>query len=187
MNYEPKTIELGGRTLTLRSPAGADGGAMLDYFRTISGETEYMTSYPDEITYTERDEAELMEKRLASPDVVMIAVFDGARIIGVVTISAVGGTSKLRHRCVLGIALRQDASGRGLGRFLMQEAERFARTMRFSQIELGVFSDNARAIRLYETGGYTVYGRVPNAFRRKDGTYRDELLMIKALGAAAMG
>lgn len=181
MRYGPKQITIDGRALTLRSPGGADGAAMLDYFRTISGETEYMSSYLDEITYTAEDEAKLMEERLASPDVVMIAAFVGDRVEGAVTLAAVGPKSKMRHRTNLGIALRQEVCGMGLGRFLMEEAEHYAREMRFDQIELGVFSDNARALRLYKTMGYAVYGTIPRAFRLRDGSYRDEILMVKTL------
>ena len=183
MDYGPREIGIGGRLLRLRSPGGADGPAMLDYFRAVSGETEYMVSYPEEITYTEEDEAKLMEERRASPDVVMIAAFDGDRVVGVVSLLAVGNKSKTRHRANLGIALRQEVCGMGLGRLLMELAEEQARLMGFSQLELGVFADNARAIRLYDGLGYAVYGRIPCAFRRRDGTCRDEVLMVKTLDA----
>ena len=47
---------------------------------------------------------------------------------------------------------------------------------------VGEAEDGAALIRLYDELGYAVYGRVPCAYRRRDGTYRDEGLMVKALG-----
>ena len=64
--------------------------------------------------------------------------------------------------------------GCGLGRFLMQLAVEQAHALGFEQLELGVYSDNPRAIHLYD-------GVLPHAFKLKDGTYRDEILMVKTL------
>lgn len=46
---------------------------------------------------------------------------------------------------------------------------------------LTVRSDNARAIHLYEKVGFERYGIQPRAFKLKDGTYRDEIIMVKML------
>ena len=49
------------------------------------------------------------------------------------------------------------------------------------QVELGVFEDNPRARHLYEKLGFQEQGRTLRAFRLKDGTYRDEIQMVKFL------
>ena len=56
-----------------------------------------------------------------------------------------------------------------------------ARANGFEQLELGVYSDNSRAIHLYEKFGFERYGIQPRAFKLKDGTYRDEIIMVKML------
>ena len=185
MEYGPKPIELGGLRLTLRSPGGADAAAMIAYLKKACGETVFLLNYPDEVTYTEAEETALLERWRSAADQVMVGVFDGDRPVGTVSLSGVGPKSKLRHRAVLGITVLRELWGLGLGRLLMREAEVLARSMGFSQIELGVFSDNRRAIHLYETEGYTVYGRVPGAFHLRDGTVQDELLMAKDLSRPA--
>ena len=181
MRYGPKEITIHERTLTLRSPAPEDAAVMLAYLRTACGETDFLLSCPDEISYTEEEEAALLRRWCEAADEVMIAVFDGGRVVGTVSVTAVGSKSKTRHRASLGITVLRELWGFGLGRRLMREAEAAARDMGFAQIELGVFSENARAIRLYETMGYSVYGRVPDAFRLRDGSRQDELLMAKPL------
>lgn len=181
MRYGPKEITIHGRALTLRSPEPEDAAAMLAYLRTACGETDFLLTYPDEVTYTEEGEAALLRNWCDAETEVMIAVFDGERVVGTVSLTAVGGKSKVRHRASLGITVLRELWGFGLGRLLLREAEAAARDMGFAQIELGVFSENARAIHLYESEGYTVYGRVPDAFRLRGGSHQDELLMAKPL------
>ena len=51
--------------------------------------------------------------------------------------------------------------------------------MGLHQLELQVFRDNVRAISLYRKMGFEIVGVLPDAFRLKDGTYRDEYTMVK--------
>ena len=44
-----------------------------------------------------------------------------------------------------------------------------------------MFADNERAIYLYRKLGFTEMGCIPKAFLLKDGTYRDEVQMVKFL------
>ena len=47
----------------------------------------------------------------------------------------------------------------------------------YEQVELGVYSDNDRARHMYKKMGFKEYGMNPRAFKLKDGTYRDEIIM----------
>ena len=49
------------------------------------------------------------------------------------------------------------------------------------QAELEVVSANAAAIRLYQKLGFEITGTLPWAFKYKDGSYADFLLMVKKL------
>ena len=88
---------------------------------------------------------------------------------------------KMRHRAELGISIKKKAWGLGLGTILISRALEQAKENRFTQVELGVFADNERAIGLYRKLGFTEMGRIPKAFCLKDGTYRDEAQMVKFL------
>jgi len=86
---------------------------------------------------------------------------------------------RTRHCAGLGICVAPDCWGRGLGTELMRRlldwADNWAGILR---IELGVFTDNARAIALYRKFGFEEEGcHRANALR--DGVYVDTLLMAR--------
>jgi len=81
------------------------------------------------------------------------------------------------HVATLGIAVHDAYQGRGVGKALMaaliDAADRWLNILR---IELEVYTDNERAIKLYESFGFVIEGRKRmNAFR--DGQYVDSFVM----------
>lgn len=50
------------------------------------------------------------------------------------------------------------------------------------QIELDFIEGNDRARSLYEKMGFRITGVKPDAVRLKDGTFRNEYMMLKMLG-----
>ena len=51
--------------------------------------------------------------------------------------------------------------------------------IRIKEQKLGVYSDYDRARHMYKKMGFKEYGMNPRAFKLKDGTYRDEIIMAK--------
>ena len=158
MKIEPRTFTLpNGEVLTVRSLCAEDAEALEVFRCAIYSETHFMARYPEE----------------------------GANLETVQTGLAACGKSPVnfeyRHRAVMGISVRKEYWGCGLGSYLMQLAIDQTRANGFEQLELGVYSDNARAIHLYEKVGFERYGIQPRAFKLKDGTYRDEIIMVKML------
>lgn len=72
----------------------------------------------------------------------------------------------------LGIAVRNDAQGRGLGRLMMKHLHAEAGRRGATQVRLRVHHDNTRAKRLYESMGYEYAGED-----------RGELVMLLVLHA----
>lgn len=170
-----------GRSLQLRSAEEKDAKAMLDYIRQTAEETHYLIRYPEEIAYTLEQERELIRNILASDSTAWFTVFDGDRAVGNCSISRNGDRIKVRHRCDFAIALEQAYCGCGLGTLLTERAIAKAKELGFEQMELGVYADNERGIALYQKMGFTECGRIPRAFRLKDGTYIDEINMVRYL------
>lgn len=182
MILEEKQIRLNnGKFCILKSPAEEDAEDMMVYLKQISEETYFMTRFPEEVTMTKEEEAAFLKVQQEDGSSLMINVRVDGKLVGNAGISAVANRRKLCHRATLGIALKKDFWGMGIGRALMEEAERCAREMGFLQLELGVFADNGRAIALYEKCGFERWGQIKNAFRLADGSFRDEILMGKYL------
>ena len=106
--------------------------------------------------------------------------------------SAVVGELELRggriqaelHRATLGMGLRRSFTGKGYGGQLMERALGWARDeARLSWIDLGVFSDNLPAQKLYRRWGFRELGVRPDAFRIEGGVVVDDILMVLDLRA----
>ena len=182
MLYDQKTVRLeDGTELIMKSPAQGDEEAMLDFLKTLSAETIYMIRYPEEVTMTVSEEREILEKFSSDPKSAMIGLFENSRCIGNIGINPIGVQTKISHRASIGIGLRKEFWGRGLGKKLLSEGLVIAGKMGYERVELGVYESNVRAIHLYESAGFEVCGKTPKAFRLKNGTYEDEIVMSKAL------
>jgi RimJ/RimL family protein N-acetyltransferase len=80
------------------------------------------------------------------------------------------------HIADLGLMIDASYRRRGIGRALMEEAERWARESGVTKLELHVFPWNEPAMALYESLGYQREGYRKNHYVR-DGAYEDAILM----------
>lgn len=183
MIFEEKRIALrDGRTCILRSVDAADAAAMIDYLRTVSGETPFLLRNADEVTFTLDEEARLLAGKRGNPrEIMMVAEVDGV-IAGNCGVVAKGGARRVCHRCGFAIALKAAYWRLGIGSAMMAYAISLARAMGYEQMELEVVDGNDRAMRLYERFGFRTTGTNPRALKYDDGSYRDEHLMVKFLG-----
>lgn len=84
-----------------------------------------------------------------------------------------------RHAAMLGIAVRDDWQGRGIGTALMRALiDRADNWMNVLRIELTVFTDNEAARALYERFGFVVEG-VHRAYALRAGAYVDVYAMAR--------
>ena len=69
----------------------------------------------------------------------------------------------------------------GIGRALTQACIGCARSAGYAQLELEVITENAAALALYESVGFTALGRNPRGMRARDGHWQETALMALAL------
>ena len=181
MKIVPRAFQLpNGEMLTVRSLCADDAEALNAFRLATYRETHFMARYPEEGA-----KLETLQKGLAGSEAsalnVEVGAFAGEKLVGEFGVAQVRPHIKYRHRAIMGISVRKEYWGCGLGSYLMQLAIDQTRANGFEQLELGVYSDNSRAIHLYEKVGFERYGIQPRAFKLKDGTYRDEIIMVKML------
>jgi ribosomal protein S18 acetylase RimI-like enzyme len=101
----------------------------------------------------------LAHPKLMSNGVVRDAAARGARILGRTAFrrrSRAGGEKKSDpYFAILAIAVNPRTQGGGVGRLLMDDAERAAIEAGFDEIRLSVAPDNRQAVRFYEKLGWT--------------------------------
>lgn len=182
MVFEEKHIVLkDGRKCVLRPARREDAAEMIDFLRTVSGETDFLLRNADEADYTlEAEEAILENRRRAPREIMLVAEADG-RVAGNCGILSKGDLRRVRHRCGFAIALKRQYWNAGLGTAMMGYALSLARDMGYEQVELEVVEGNERAKRLYEKMGFVETGRTLRSLKYDDGSYRDEICMAKIL------
>ena len=89
------------------------------------------------------------------------------------------------HVCNAGFMVRGDQRGRGLGRKLGEHAIELARELGYHAMQFNfVIATNTAAIKLWESLGFEVLGRLPEACRLRDAGLVDALVMYRLLGKA---
>ncbi len=186
MIFEDKTIILrDGRTAVLRTPRPEDAEKMLTGIREASGETDYLSRYPEEWdSITVEGEEKWIRNGRDSQDLLPIACYIGNRIAGSCEIRFNRGI-KTAHRAVVAIALRKEYWNLGIGSAMFTELISAAEARPGVEIvELEFVEGNDRAKALYEKFGFIIVGERPRAYRLKDGRMLTEYFMQKKLERA---
>ena len=167
MEYN-KTITLkDGRTCLLHGGTAEDAQSSLDVFIRTHEQTDELLSYPDEITFTVSEQAAYLQKKADSPnEIEILAEVDGT-VVGLAGIECIGTQYKLRHRAEFGVSIDRAYWGLGIGRALTEACIDCAKAAGYAQLELDVVADNAAALALYRSAGFTECGRNPRGFRSR--------------------
>lgn len=131
--------------------------------------------WPTEAVWRQR--LEKMAAATESAELLLLAERDG-QLLGSLGLHPVDRVRR-RHAGMLGISVGAAHQGQGVGTALLQAACDFAdRWAQLLRLELTVFVDNARAIRLYRRFGFREEGRHV-AYALRDGRYVDVLSMAR--------
>ncbi|MBB5204244.1 putative acetyltransferase [Inhella inkyongensis] len=131
--------------------------------------------YPTEALWRQRIEA---QAQVGSTDWILVAERGGV-LLGHAGLHAVPGGARRAHVRSLGVAVAVDAQRQGVGSALLTAlcdlADNWLGVLR---LELGVYTDNAPAIALYERLGFVTEG-VHRGDALRDGRYVDTLSMAR--------
>lgn len=185
MKYSQKIVLKNGKEAFLRNGEASDGRAVYESFLQTHAETDYMLSYPDENSFTSEQEGQYLEQKIESTnEIELIALVDG-KVAGTAGIEAVGTKYKVKHRAECGISVAREYWGLGIGRALLEACIKCAKEAGYTQLELSVVADNARAISLYKKEGFVEFGRNPKGFHSRISGFQEVVYMLLELNPQA--
>ena len=177
MKYYKEVTLKDGRTCILRNAERKDGAAVLEIFILTHGQTDFLTSYPDECSLTLEGEEEYAQKKADSErEIEIIAELDG-KVTGTAGVDSQGIHDKVKHRAHFGISIDKSYWGLGIGSALMNACIECAKEAGYLQMELEVVADNKAAMSLYTSSGFVEYGRNPKGFRSRYTGWQETVLM----------
>lgn len=182
MIYAETEIQLkNGCTAVVRNARPENAKQMIEYLRTVSGESPFLLREPDEVNFTVEKERAILQNKAESPNEIMLTAYVNGELAGNCSLASQGDKRRMKHRCCVSIALYEKYCNLGLGRLLLNTLLGLAKQCGYTQAELGVIEGNERAKHVYESLGFKEYGFLPNSLRYSDGTTRGEYFMVKEL------
>lgn len=170
-----------GLTVEFRSASPDEAQMEIDYLKRVCGETPFLLTEAEDVSYTVEDEQEYIKRYEASDRALLLNAYVDGSFIGNGSFEAVNDAKRQCHRAVMGIAVFLDYCNLGVGEQLIAVLLEQARGCGYEIMELETYAHNARAIHLYEKTGFVKCGCLRSAVKYKDGSYDDEFIMQKFL------
>ena len=162
--------------ILFRQPREEDAKQIVEFYNEMGGETTYLSFVKDEYPLDIEEQKQNIPKMQKAAHCTMIVAFDSEEIVGIGTIHS-GDKVKSRHCAELGIVVKKDYQGMGIGTHLMKQLIEFCKTNGITtKIQLDTRCDNVKAVELYEKLGFAIEGRLKNT-TLIDGEYYDLYVM----------
>lgn len=150
--------------IVYRTAEPGDAAKLLEYLKTVGGESDNLTFGTEGIPFTVEQETALLERTAQNPRSRFFLALDGEEIVGNACVDGFG-KPRFRHRKTIAISVRKDHWGMHIGTGLMERMIAFARADGAELVSLEVRSDNERAKALYRKFGFRTYGTFPKFFK----------------------
>ena len=164
-----------GSVLQIFRPRGENAAEILEYLKTIGGETHFLLMDENGLGISEEREAKILEAAYVEPRGGMHFGKINREIACMFSLSC-HPRRRLAHTGEIALSVRKKYWHIGVGSAIMETLIELAKEASLKNVELGVYADNERAIALYRRFGFEEIGR----HRGKmyvDGEYYDEILM----------
>jgi RimJ/RimL family protein N-acetyltransferase len=177
--YLPPARELrlsDGRTVTIRPTVPDDAPALIACLKQVGSESTFVTFGAEGFGLDEPEQRAAIAQLHAADNALGLVAAEGDRLVGSLTF--MGGTrSRIRHTGELGLGIRREFTGQGVGRAMLETLIHWAeRSGVVRKLDLRVVVENVGAIRLYEKLGWRQEGRISRDMV-VDGVFHDVLYM----------
>jgi ribosomal protein S18 acetylase RimI-like enzyme len=165
--------------IEIRPAIPDDASALIAHLKALAHEPGInIPLAPDEVTLTVPEERERLASFEDNPRAMLLVATRGSELLGELTVRGISSRRAVEHVATLGMSVRADARGQGVGSALLEAALEWAAEHAFTRIELYVYARNARAIALYEKHGFVHEGRRKH-FIRDGEQFLDDLVMAR--------
>ncbi|MCM1991875.1 GNAT family N-acetyltransferase [Oceanirhabdus seepicola] len=171
-------INIDGQDILITTPTKEDAKEVLEFRKCAYEESDFLLRYPDELNITEEQQGNFLDKMIESQLNVFICLKVGNKIIANSNVNG-NDKRKCRHIGSIGISIRKDYWGKGLGTKLFEKILEWADEMNISRLTLEVDATNERGIALYKKFGFEIEGTHKMTTRLSDGTFRDSYSMAR--------
>jgi len=168
------------RRLHVRSAVPSDARALRSLLDTIGAEPEVVILHLPG-SCTTRSLRGQIAQAAAEPDALMLSAFLDGVLVGHLALSADPRPAS-HHVCRVGLAVRSDDRGAGVGSALLDVALPWAARHGMTKAATSVLAHNARALRFFVAHGFRREGLRVDQFVR-DGRRFDEVLMARPLSS----
>ena len=172
---EKSVVLRDGSVLQIFRPRGENAAEILEYLKTIGGETHFLLMDENGLGISEEREAKILEAAYVEPRGGMHFGKINGEIACMFSLSC-HPRRRLAHTGEIALSVRKKYWHIGVGSAIMEMLIELAKEASLKNVELGVYADNERAIALYKRFGFEEIGRHRGRFC-VDGEYYDEILM----------
>jgi putative acetyltransferase len=121
----------------------------------------------------------------AAPDDFILVAEVAGDVVGNLGLHVASKSPRRRHAGLIGMSVRDDWHGRGVGTALLTAAVDLADNwLNYVRLELTVYTDNAVAVRLYRKFGFEIEGTL-KSFAFRNGRFIDAYTMARIAPASA--
>ncbi len=175
--YKKEYLLKDGQQLIVRIPEPVDAQGLINQMQTVDSETKFLAREPDEFNLTVEQEIEFIKNCTNDENVHFLIGELDSRIIANCSVGLIQNKKRYIHRAGIGIAVLKGYWDKGIGKIMMQECIYWCKENNVEQLELEVVTQNNRAISMYKSFGFEIYGTKKHALKYEDGTYADEYFM----------
>jgi ribosomal protein S18 acetylase RimI-like enzyme len=163
----------------IRPATPDDAAALIAHLKALAAEPGINVPLaPDEITLTVAEERDRIDGFTDNPRALLLVATRGRELLGELSVRGISSRRAVAHVATLGMSVRADARGQGIGKALLEDALAWVEDAGFTRLELQVYARNQPAISLYEKAGFVLEGR-RRAFIKEGETFLDDLVMAR--------
>lgn len=164
------------KEIIYREPTVEDAVQIVEFYNRVGGETSYLSFEKDEYPLDVEAQTASIEETASSDIDTMVLALDGEKIVGIGTINS-SSKIKSKHQGELGIVVDLEHQAKGIGSEIMRRLIAWARGNGITtRIQLDTRCDNEVAVKIYESFGFEIEGRLKNT-TLLNGNYYDLYVM----------